>query len=243
MKCIVAKDMKQASRTIADMFKTTVLEKPGALLGLATGGTVTEIYRCMCADYADGKVDFSKARTVNLDEYIGLPHSHEQSFAYFMDVHLFSKTNFVRENIHLYDGSKDPNYEVDKMSKFLDANTIDILMLGIGNNGHIGFNEPDSRFIDIPHCADLAEETIEANSRFFDNRDEVPRSAFTIGMRDIVKAKKVVLAAFGAQKAGAVKKLFADNYIDPMLPCSILKLIPEAYVIVDKPLADAAGIQ
>ncbi len=242
MKYIVYETPEQASRAAANLLEEVVAGTPKPLLGLATGGTVVELYRCLVQDCAAGKVNFSATRTVNLDEYIGLPHSHPQSFAYFMHQNLFSKANFQPENLFLVDGSGSIQEEINAFNAHLQANTIDIQLLGIGNNGHIGFNEPAPTFTCAAHTVALTDETIQANSRFFNNPQEVPRSAITMGVRDIVKARKVVLLAFGAGKAEPIRRLFADDEVDPMLPCSIIKLAADAVVIVDKALADAAGL-
>ncbi len=242
LELIVAQNAAQGSRMVADMLEETLTNNPRALLGLATGGTVVDLYALLCQDYAAGRVDFGQARTVNVDEYVGLPASHDQSFAWFMRQHLFAKTNIAQENVYLFNGAEDPQQEIARMADFLGAHTIDILLLGVGTNGHIGFNEPDRTFIGPPHIVELAEETIQANMRFFQRREDVPRRALTLGIGDVVKAKKVILMAFGPQKAEAIARLFGDDLIDPQLPCSVLKLVPEAYVVVDQALAAAAGL-
>ncbi len=242
MRLVVEKDAAACSRFVADAFERVIKEKPTALLGLATGGSVTDLYRMFREDYSAGRVDFSEVSTVNLDEYVGLPGDHKQSFAWFMEEHLFSKTNIPRKNVHLYDGSGDAELETAKMKAFLDENVIDILLLGIGNNGHIGFNEPDAVFTCAPHAVELAEETIAANARFFSPGEEVPKYGMTIGMRDVVRAKKVILVAFGAAKAAAIAALFGDDLVDPQLPCSTLKLAADAVVVVDEALAASANL-
>jgi glucosamine-6-phosphate deaminase len=242
MKLIVEDDFEKCSRRVADMFVRTVKEKPDALLGCATGGSTIGVYKCLAEDYKAGLVDFSDVRTVNLDEYIGIGHSHPQSFAYFMRKNFFSQVNIKKENIFLVDGSKDFNHEVQKFNEFLSRSEIDILVIGIGTNGHIGFNEPGEKFISRAHAVELAEETILANSRFFENAGEVPRKAMTMGIGDVAKAKKIVLIANGQSKADAVGRLFADDFIDPQLPCSILKVCRDVTVIVDRTLADSANL-
>lgn len=243
MKLRVFETEKEAGRYIADVFESALKLRPDPLFGLATGSTVRELYDCFAKDCETGAADFSSARTVNLDEYLGLSADHPQSFSYFMRHNLFLRTNFKKENLYLYDGGGDPVTETARIKAFLDENTIDVMILGVGTNGHIGFNEPDSAFESSPHSVDLAMETIKANSRFFNDESEVPKRAFTIGMRDIVKTKKVILAAFGEGKAKAVKRLFADDRADPQLPCSILNLIPASEVVVDRALAQAAGLE
>lgn len=236
MKLVVTENFDESSRLVADMYKEVIRDKEDALIGCATGGTPVGIYRCLVEDYQKGEVDFAKVKTVNLDEYVGLGKEHDQSFAYFMDQHFFSKTNIKEENIFLLDGDKPAESELERFNEFLQNNTVDILMLGIGNNGHIGFNEPDTCFTASAHKVELAEDTIKANSRFFKGADEVPGSAMTMGMYGITKAKKVVLIATGGAKAEAIKKLLADDKVDPMLPVSIMKLCKDATVVIDREL-------
>ncbi|MEA5050287.1 MAG: glucosamine-6-phosphate deaminase [Oscillospiraceae bacterium] len=243
MKLTVTESFEQSSRRTADLFESCIRKKPDALLGLATGSSVVPLYRIFSEDCAAGKADFSKCCTINVDEYIGLPNDHPQSFAYFMQTHLFGKTNFSAQNIYLVDGAADPAKEADRFNRYLRAKRIDILLLGIGGNGHIGFNEPGDRFIAPAHTVELSEQTVAANARMFKSADEVPRMAFTIGVRDVVRANKVVLIASGASKADAVGRLFADDCIDPMLPASVIKLCDDAEVIIDEELAEAAGLR
>jgi glucosamine-6-phosphate deaminase len=243
MEVRVVDDAVAGGRLIADLLKQTLSRKPDSLLGLASGGTVIELYRFLCEDYRAGLVDFSKAYCVNLDEYAGLPGSHNQSFAWFLNEYFFSKTNFEPKNIHLFNGAGSTESELAAMNSFLSNNTIDFQILGVGENGHIGFNEPEPVFISSPHMVKLTENTIAANARFFEKSDDVPRNGLTMGMRDIVKAKQVVLAAYGEKKAQVVDKLLNDDFADPMLPCSVLKLCANALIIVDRTLADLIGLR
>lgn len=236
MKLVVKKDYAESSRYLADMFRDTVLEKPDALLGLATGSSPIGLYDCMTEDYEKGIVDFSRVHTINLDEYEGLPRSNDQSFGYFMDKHLFSRVNIAPENIMLIDGTDDPQRQADIYNRYLDSHRIDMLVVGIGTNGHIGFNEPEPYFESSTHVTDLTEATIKANSRFFASEDEVPNRAITMGVKGIVCAKRVALIATGEFKAAAIKQLLSDDRIDPMLPCSIMKLCADATVIIDEAL-------
>lgn len=238
MKLIVTKSYKESSRVAADMYKEVIQNKKNALLGCATGSTPVGMYRYLIEDYKKGLLDFSDIRTVNLDEYVGVQQTHEQSFAFFMHQNFFDHINIKKENIYLVDGEKETVSEEKKFNDFLQSNEIDILLLGIGMNGHIGFNEPNTFFTASAHEVQLTEDTINANSRFFESEEDVPRSAVTMGMYGIVKAKKVVLIASGAAKAEAIKKLLADDYIDSMIPCSILKVCKDATVIVDQELYD-----
>jgi glucosamine-6-phosphate deaminase len=243
MKIRVVDNAEAGGRLIADMLKQTLSQKPNALLGLASGGTVIEFYRFLCADYCAGIVDFSKTLCVNLDEYAGLPQDHNQSFAWFLNEYLFSKVNFEPQNIRLYSGAGNIDTELAKMNEFLTSNIIDFQILGIGENGHIGFNEPAPVFVSSPHRVKLTEETIAANARFFKDSKDVPRTGLTMGIRDIVRAKQVVLAAYGIKKAPAINRLLNDDLIDPMLPCSILKICTDSLVVIDRILADNIGLQ
>lgn len=240
MKLIVTESYEESSRLLADMFEDTVKGNSKAVLGLATGSSTIGLYKCLTEDFTAGKVDFSKVHTINLDEYEGLARDHEQSFGYFMDKHLFSKVNIKAENIMLMDGAANPEEQIKRYNEFLEKHPIDILVLGIGNNGHIGFNEPDSVFRAGTHLVELKEDTIKANARFFEKESDVPKRAITMGMAGIVNARKVALIASGKAKAGAIHKLFEDDIIDPMLPCSILKVCREATVVVDKELYEQA---
>ncbi|MCI9296502.1 MAG: glucosamine-6-phosphate deaminase [Lachnospiraceae bacterium] len=241
MKLIVTESYEESSRVLADMFEEVITKKPDAVLGLATGSSPVGLYRYLVQDYKAGKLDFSKIHTINLDEYEGLSRSHEQSFGYFMDKHLFSEVNLKEENIMLVDGAGDMEEQIKRYDDFLEENPIDILVLGIGNNGHIGFNEPDEVFWAGTHLVKLEEETIKANARFFEKESDVPGRAVTMGMSGIVNAEKVVLIASGKAKADAVCRLLEDDKIDPMLPCSILKVCRDAVVIVDRELYEQTG--
>ena len=236
MKLIIAENYDEGSRKIADLFEAVIAEKKDAFLGLATGSTPEGMYECLVEDFNAGKLDFSEVHTINLDEYLGPDRSHPQSFGYFMDKHLFSKVNIKQENIMLVDGAGKAEDEIKKYDSRLGEEPIDILILGIGENGHIGFNEPADFFVAGTHITELAEETIQANSRFFENIEDVPQKAVTMGMAGITNAKKIVLAAFGKKKARAIKKLLSDDKVSPQLPCSILKLCRDVTIVVDKEL-------
>lgn len=236
MKLVVTENYEESSRILADMVEQVIAEKKDAVLGLPTGSSPVGMYHYLVQDYQEGKVDFSEVHTINLDEYTGLEREHVQSFGYFMDQHLFSKVNVPAENIMLIDGTGSAAEQIDRYDRFLDDNTIDILVVGIGNNGHIGFNEPDTVFHAQTHLTELESETIKANARFFEKESDVPRSAITMGMSAILKARKVVLIATGEAKAGAIERLFMDDTIDPMFPCSILKGCKDAVVVVDRDL-------
>lgn len=236
MRLIISASFADSSRIAADMYIDVIRKKQDALIGCSTGGSTIGIYKYLIEDYKNGKVDFSHISTVNVDEYVGLGRRHNQSFAYFMDTNFFTHVNISMNSIFLVDGAKVVEEEVSRFNQFLEDNTIDILMLGVGSNGHIGFNEPEEKLTASAHVVDLHPDTIKGNSRFFESIDEVPRKAITMGMCGITNAKKVVLIASGAAKADAIKRLLQDDYIDPRLPCSILKLCRDATVVIDKEL-------
>lgn len=242
MKLIVTGSFDESSRHVAARFAEVIREKPDALIGCATGSSTVGIYRHLAAQYEAGTLDFAKVRTVNVDEYMGIGPGHGQSFAHFMGEHFFTRVNLAPENCYLVDGAGDPAGETARFRAFLGGNRMDILMLGIGTNGHVGFNEPAPVFTAGAHVVALAEDTIRANSRFFQDESEVPRHAMTMGIGDIAKARRVCLIASGAAKADAVRRLFADDSIDPRLPCTILKACPDAEVVIDRELAQAAGL-
>jgi len=205
------------------------------VLGLATGSSPLGTYKNMIEAYENGDVDFSKVKSVNLDEYVGLTGDHEQSYRRFMNDNLFSKINIPMEETHVPNGCAT---DIEKEGKDYDAlikslGGIDLQLLGIGLDGHIGFNEPDSFFTAGTHKVELDESTIEANARFFQSKDEVPRFAITMGMEGIMQAKKVLLIANGAAKKEIVEKAFYGP-ITPEVPASILQLHPDLTVIYSK---------
>lgn len=238
MKTIVTGSYAESSRILADMFECVMRTVEEPLLGLSTGSTPLGMYQCLTEDYSRGLIDFSHVHTINLDEYVGLPRSHSQSFGYYMDKHLFSKVNLLPENTLLIDGVGEPEAQCRRYNEFLSQSPMDILVLGIGNNGHIGFNEPDDAFCASTHVVELADDTICANARFFERIEDVPRHAITMGMAGITQAREVVLIATGMAKAKAIGALLADDKIDPRLPCSILKVCQNATILIDKDLAD-----
>ena len=229
------------SRKAANLISAQVILKPDSVLGLATGSTPLGVYAQLIDWYNKGDVDFSKVRSVNLDEYCGLAPDHEQSYHYYMKENFFKHINIHLENTHVPNGlAEDVAEEGRRYDALIESlGGIDLQLLGIGNTGHIGFNEPSHVFTAKTHVVELEEETIKANSRFFGGEDEVPKKAVTMGMAGITGAGKVVLIAAGAAKAEAIGKLLADDYIDPMLPCSILKICRDVTVIIDKELEAA----
>lgn len=234
MRIYEAKDYQEMSRKAANILSAQVILKPDSVLGLATGSTPIGMYDQLVEWYKKGDLDFSKVKTVNLDEYKGLTHDNDQSYYYFMHEHLFDRVNIDPANTNVPDGTEeDPEKECARYEKLIESmGGVDIQLLGIGHNGHIGFNEPDSTFAKTTHCVDLAESTIEANKRFFASVDDVPRQAYTMGIGTIMKAKKIRLIVNGEPKADAVAKAFFGP-VTPEVPASILQFHSDVVVIGD----------
>ena len=227
-----AKDYAELSLISANLISAQIIQKPDSVLGLATGSSPIGTYQKLVQRHKEDGLDFSRIRTVNLDEYKGLPRDNPQSYYYFMHTNLFDYVN-IKES-YLPNGSNpDSRKECENYEKRIrDLGGIDLQLLGIGHNGHIGFNEPDSIFASHTHCVNLQERTIEANKRFFDSIDEVPKQAYTMGIRNIMAAKKILLVATGTSKAEA---LYNSLYgpITPKVPASILQLHPDLTVVAD----------
>lgn len=235
MRIIHAKDYEDMSRKAANIIAAQVISKPDCVLGLATGSTPIGAYKRLVELYEQGDLDFSQVSTYNLDEYRGLSHDDVQSYHYFMADNLFNHVNIDIDNTHVPDGSN-PDAdaacaEYDRMVE--EAGYTDLQLLGIGNNGHIGFNEPDTCFSKGTHCVDLTESTIQANSRLFDSIDDVPRQAYTMGDQTIMNARMVLLVANGEAKAQAVYDM-CFGPISPSCPASILQLHPNCVVVADE---------
>lgn len=230
----------QAGRAAATLIAAQMLRKPTGILGLATGGTPIDAYRHLIDLTRKGALDWSRLTTFNLDEYVGLPADHEQSYAAYMQEKLFAAVNMRPEAAFLPDGmAEHPKEEcIAYERKIRDAGGIDLQLLGIGRNGHIGFNEPDTVFSPRTHCVDLSEDTIEANARFFDKADDVPRQAISMGIGTIMKAKSVLLIATGSSKARAVSAM-VQGPIDPQCPASVLQVHPDVTVLLDRAAAVA----
>ena len=235
MKIIRAKDYKDMSRKAANIISAQVIMKPNCVLGLATGGTPVGTYAQLIEWYNKGDIDFSEVTTVNLDEYRGLPRDHEQSYWYFMQKNFFGSVNVQPDRIHVPDGSNPNAEEACREYDAIIRNVggIDLQLLGIGVDGHIGFNEPGQAFELGTHCVDLTESTIDANQRFFNSRDEVPRQAYTMGIKTIMQARKVLMVANGANKAEIIKKAFFGP-VTPEVPASILQMHPDFILVGDQ---------
>ena len=234
MKIYEAKDYKEMSRKAANILSAQVILKPDCVLGLATGSSPIGTYDQLVEGYEKGDLDFSEVKTVNLDEYIGLDHENDQSYYYFMHQHLFDRINIDPANTNVPNGmAEDIAAECERYEELIRSlGGVDIQLLGIGRNGHIGFNEPADSFDKMTHCVDLTESTIEANKRFFASADDVPRQAVSMGSGTIMKAKKILLIACGEDKADAVAKSFFGP-VTPEVPASILQLHSDVVVIAD----------
>ena len=235
MKIYVADDYKGMSRKAANIVSAHVILKPNSVLGLATGSTPVGMYQQLIDWYNKGDLDFSQVRTVNLDEYVGLAPTHDQSYRYFMQTNLFDHVNIDPASTNVPNGmAADPEAECLRYNQVIrDMGGIDIQVLGMGHNGHIGLNEPADEFVRETHVVDLTESTIQANARFFASADEVPRQAMTMGIQTIMQARKVLVAVSGQGKAEIVKKAFTGP-VTPQVPASILQMHPDVIPVGDK---------
>ena len=238
MQVFVYKNAEEVARAAATVFAAEIFKKPDCVLGLATGSTPVPLYKELARMNHEGLIDFSRVRTYNLDEYVGLAPEHPCSYHAFMMEQLFDHVNMRREAIHVPSGNA-----ADLASAARDydaaieaAGGIDIQLLGIGRNGHIGFNEPGECFIDNCHLVTLSQSTIEANTRFFHSVDEVPRQAVSLGIGAIMRARQVVLIATGPDKAQAIHDSVLEN-VTPQVPCSILRYHPNAIFLLDREAA------
>ncbi len=230
----VYKTKKEASEAAYKLIKENL--KENSTLGLATGSTPTDLYKAMIEDYKTSNISYENITTFNLDEYVGISYDHPESYHKFMDTNLFNHINIKRENINIPDASaKNLQKAIENYQKKLDNNTINIQILGVGSNGHIGFNEPGTPFDSGVHIIDLEDETIEANSRFFGGDiNQVPKQAMTMGIKDIMRSELIILLAFGENKKDAIKKLMTNSEITTEIPCTILKNHQNVHIFVDE---------
>lgn len=231
-----AKDYNELSRKSANIIAAQVILKPCAVLGLATGSTPVGTYKQLIEMNKNGDLDFSKVTSVNLDEYKGLSGDHDQSYRYFMNTNLFNHVNIRRDYTYVPNGLEvDGKKECARYDEVIrSVGGVDLQLLGIGGNGHIGFNEPDSVFVKGTHMVTLTEETRQANARFFSSLNEVPTHAYTMGIQNIMSARKILLLANGESKAKALYDSFFGP-ITPAVPASILQLHSDVTVIADGP--------
>lgn len=235
MRLIRTTDYNDMSRKVANIIFAQVILKPKSSLGLATGSTPIGAYQQLVRWYEKGDVDFSEARTYNLDEYYGLLPSDPHSYRHFMDTNFFDHINIRRENTFVPDGANlDREAECARYDALLQAvGHLDLQLLGIGRNGHIGFNEPGEVFSKGTHCVDLSQSTIEANSRLFGSIDDVPRRAYSMGVQAIMNARMILLAASGEDKAQAVHDMIFGP-VTPRCTASILQLHTNCVVVADR---------
>lgn len=235
MRIYKGKDYTDMSRKAANIISAQVIMKPDCVLGLATGSTPIGLYQQLVAWYEKGDLDFSEVRTVNLDEYKGLSRENDQSYYYFMHHNLFDHVNLPAENSHLPNGMEpDSDKECRRYSELIRSmGGVDLQLLGIGHNGHIGFNEPGDAFDNDVHCVDLTQSTIEANKRFFASADDVPKQAYTMGIKTIMQAKKILIVASGEDKADIVRDAFFGP-ITPKVPASVLQLHNDVTLVADE---------
>lgn len=235
MKIIRAKDYNDMSRKAANIISAQIIMKPNCVLGLATGSTPIGTYAQLVEWYQKGDLDFSEVTTVNLDEYKGLTRDNEQSYYYFMNDNLFSKVNIKLERTFLPDGTEpDSDKACDDYNKVIaSVGGVDLQLLGLGHNGHIGFNEPGMAFEAETHCVDLTESTMKANQRFFGNMEKVPKQAYTMGIKTIMQAKKILVVVSGQDKASILKEVLTGP-ITPQVQASVLQLHNDVTIVADE---------
>ncbi len=237
MKVIVTENYQEMSDKAAQIIIDVIKANPNAVLGLATGTSPIGTYQNMIKDHKENGTSYKRVKTVNLDEYVGLTADHDQSYAYFMRKNLFDGLDIDQTNTHLPCGSaSDLKKECDRYNALLDTMKQDVQVLGIGSNGHIGFNEPNTPFDSVTHLVDLTENTIKDNSRLFASIDEVPHQALSMGIKNIMQAKSIIMVVSGKNKAQAVYDMVKGE-ISPVCPASVLQLHPFVTVICDKEAA------
>ena len=235
MRVYCGKDYEEASKIAANLIAAQVIMKPDCVFCLATGSTPIGTYKCLVEKYEKGELDFSKVKSVNLDEYRGLSPENDQSYRYFMNNNLFNYVNINPERTFVPNGLEaDSEKACEEYNEIIrKSGGIDLQLLGLGHNGHIGFNEPADVFEKDTHCVDLTQSTIDANARFFASMDDVPKQAYTMGIRTIMQAKKIVVVVSGQDKAKIVKEAFFGP-VTPQVPASILQLHPDVVLVADE---------
>ena len=238
MKILVCKDYEELSRKSAEIVVSQVNQKKDSVLGLATGGTPVGMYQELVKSYREGKVDFGKVITFNLDEYYGVDPKNVNSYHYYMNTNFFDHVNIDRKNINIPNGmSKDIEKECREYDeKIQSLGGIDLQILGVGLNGHIGFNEPAKELMSTTHITDLTKETINANARFFEDISQVPTKAITVGMATILRSKKIVVLINGKNKSKIFEKIIGKK-ITTQIPATLLQLHPDVTIVVDEQAA------
>ncbi len=235
MRIIATENYEAMSHQAANIVASQITLKPDSVLGLATGSSPIGLYKELIARYEKGDLDFSKIKSVNLDEYVGLAATHDQSYRYFMQDNLFNHVNIDVANTYVPNGmAADPEAECKRYDEVIRSmGGVDIQVLGLGHNGHIGFNEPSDVFHLGTYLVNLKEGTIDANARFFASRDDVPRQALTMGIQSIMLARQILVVVSGEDKANAVKACFGGP-VTPSVPGSVLQLHPNVILVADK---------
>lgn len=238
MKIIIVKDYDEMSKKAANIITSQIILNSSSVLGFATGDTPLGTYKKLVNTYNKGDIDFAEIKTFNLDEYYHLPKDNPQSYNFYMTENLFKNVNVKPENIHIPNGMCESiEEECSNYEKAIEqADGINLQLLGIGKNGHIGFNEPDVKFEATTHLVHLDEDTIQANSRFFASIEGVPTKAISMGIKTIMQAKKIVLLASGIEKSEAIYNT-VRGHITPEVPASVIQLHPDVTIIVDKDAA------
>ena len=243
MNVIVMKNADEVCKRASELIGNVVKENKNAFLGLATGGTAEKVYSYLVEDYKNGNLDFSNCETINLDEYIGISEDHPQSYGTYMNERFFNHINIKKENTYVPVTTGDIHKELKRIDEMINSHGgADIQLLGVGVNGHIAFNEPSEKLNSKANVVDLNEETIKANSRFFNSIDEVPKKALSLGIGDILKSKKIVLTALGKEKKDRRKVLLKNDFITTNCPCTFLKAHRDVTIIIDKEISDEIGI-
>ncbi len=240
MRVIVCENYEAVSKAGADIMEKVVRENPTCTVGLATGSSPVGMYRELARRCKEEGLDFSEIHSVNLDEYVGLEPTHDQSYRYFMNDNLFDHINIDKANTYVAKGVGDVDENLAEFNAVLDKTDIEIQVLGVGPDGHLGFNEPGETLYDGAHKEVLDESTIDANARFFTSKDEVPRYAVTMGMGNIMRAKSLLMIVSG-DKQDAMKQLLLSDKLDPKCPCTFMRMHRDATVILEKKLADEIG--
>ena len=235
MEVIVKKNYEEMSKAAATLFAAEIMENPKTILGMATGSTPVGLYKELVKMYEAGDLDFSQVTTFNLDEYIGLAPEHDQSYHYFMNDNLFDHVNIDKTRTFVPNGLEaDSDKACSEYNEIIrKQGGVDLQLLGLGHNGHIGFNEPGAAFEKETHCVDLTESTIEANKRFFESEDDVPRQAYTMGIKNIMQAKKILVVVSGEDKSDILKEVLYGP-ITPEVPASILQLHNDVTIVADE---------
>ncbi|SHH03029.1 glucosamine-6-phosphate deaminase [Tepidibacter thalassicus] len=244
MRIICTDNYEQMSKKAANIVASQIILKPNSVLGLATGSTPIGMYKQLIKTYKDGHIDFEEVTTFNLDEYYGLNKQNEQSYYYYMYENFFKYINIDMNKVNIPDGTA-VNIDSECLEyerKIRNCGGIDLQVLGIGTNGHIGFNEPDIKFEALTHIVELDEQTIKDNSRFFNSIKDVPTKAISMGIKTIMRAKKIILLASGIEKSDAIYKAIYGK-ITPNLPASVLQLHPDVTFILDKDAASKLNIE